>query len=87
LTKEPYLCQVDLKMIGGLVMPVILQLTFEDGTSETVRIPAEIWKMQNELLQETVSKVFVTDKLVTKIILDPNLETADTDTANNTWTR
>lgn len=87
LTKEPYLCQVDLKMIGGLVMPVILQLTFEDGTSETVRIPAEIWKMQNELLQETVSKVFVTDKLVTKITLDPNFETADTDTANNTWTR
>ena len=87
LDKEVYLCQVDLKMIGGLVMPVILKLEYEDGSIEEVRIPAEIWRMQNEILEKTVSKVLVTNKSVKKIVLDPNLETADTDVSNNVWTR
>ena len=87
LNKEVYLCQVDLKMIGGLVMPVILKLEYEDGSNEEVRIPAEIWRMQNEILEKTVSKVLVTNKSVKKIVLDPNLETADTDVSNNVWPR
>ncbi len=74
-------------MSGGVVMPVIFKLDYADGTSEEVSIPAEIWKMQNEQLQETVSKVLVTDKPVVKIVLDPKLETADTDTSNNTWVK
>ncbi len=52
LDKEVYLCQVDLKMIGGLVMPIILKLEYEDGSNEEVRIPAEIWRMQNEILEK-----------------------------------
>ena len=87
LDKEVYLCQVELKMIGGLVMPVILKLEYEDGSNEEVRIPAEIWRMQNEILEKTVSKVLVTNKSVKKIVLDPNLETADTDVSNNVWLR
>lgn len=87
LVKEVYLCQVDLKMIGGLVMPIILKLEYEDGSNEEVRIPAEIWRMQNEILEKTVSKVLVTNKSVKKIVLDPNLETADTDVSNNVWPR
>ena len=87
LNEDAYFYQVDLEMIGGLVMPVILKLEYADGTSEAVRIPAEIWKMQNEQLQETVCKVLVTDKPVVKIVLDPKLETADTDTSNNEWVK
>ncbi len=87
LDKEVYLCQVDLKMIGGLVMPIILKLEYEDGSNEEVRIPAEIWRMQNEILEKTVSKVLVTNKSVKKIVLDPNLETADIDVSNNVWPR
>ena len=85
LNEGNYFYQVDLKMIGGLVMPVIFKLEYADGTSEEVRIPAEIWKMQNERLTETVSKVLITNKAVSKIVLDPNLETADTDVSNNVW--
>ncbi len=85
LNEDAYFYQVDLKMIGGLVMPVIFGLEYEDGTNEEIRIPAEIWKMQNEKLEETVSKVIITEKPVKKITLDPNLETADTDTSNNVW--
>jgi hypothetical protein len=87
LDKEVYLCQVDLKMIGGLVMPVILNLEYEDGSNDEVRIPAEIWRMQNELLEKTVSKVLVTNKPIRKVVLDPNLETADTDVSNNVWSK
>ena len=66
---------------GGLVMPVILQWTFEDGTTEIERIPVEIWR-KNE---NRFTKVFVKDKVVTGIVLDPYKETADVDESNNNW--
>jgi hypothetical protein len=73
--------QIDLSSPGELVMPVILQLEFADGTKEEHRIPAEIWRMNDK----SVSKVFVSDKELVRVILDPHLETADVDRANNHW--
>ena len=64
---------------GGLVMPIILQFQFVDGTSEDHYIPAEIWRRNHE----KVSKVFITEKEIQQIVLDPYLETADVDTGNN----
>jgi hypothetical protein len=64
---------------GGLVMPIIMKFAFEDGTEQVQRIPAEIWRRNNE----EVSKVFITDKVVKQFILDPYLETADIDRSNN----
>lgn len=87
LNEQNYFYQIDLKMIGGLVMPVIFRVDYVDGTSEEIRIPAEIWKMQNEALESTVSKIIIAEKVVNKITLDPNLETADTETDNNVWNR
>ena len=66
---------------GGLVMPIIVQFNFEDGTSEIERIPAQIWR-KNE---NKVTKVFITHKKATSIQLDPFKETADINTSNNTW--
>ncbi|MEN0005960.1 MAG: M1 family metallopeptidase [Bacteroidota bacterium] len=66
---------------GGLVMPIILEWTFKDGTKEVERIPAEIWR-KNE---DKFTKVFVKDKEVTGVVLDPFSETADIDTSNNNW--
>jgi hypothetical protein len=66
---------------GGLVMPLIMQFEYEDGTQEIRRIPAEIWKMS----EPTVTKVFVTDTPVAQITLDPMLETADVDMSDNYW--
>jgi len=71
--------QLDFKNEGGLVMPIILQFEYVDGTKEEHRIPAEIWRYNNY----EVSKVFVTDKEVKQIVLDPYLETADTDRSDN----
>ena len=62
-------------------MPVILEWTFEDGTKEIQRIPAEIWR-KNE---DRFTKVFVKDKEVISIRLDPFNETADIDMSNNDW--
>lgn len=66
---------------GGLVMPIIVEFTYADGTTEVDRIPAQIWR-KNE---NKVTKVYMKDKEVKSIKLDPMRETADIDEANNTW--
>lgn len=73
--------EISFENIGGLVMPLILEFTFTDGSKEMQHIPAEIWK----LTHDKVTKVFSFDKEVASIALDPYLETADTDTGNNYW--
>jgi len=66
---------------GGLVMPIIIEWTFKDGTKEMEKIPAEIWrKNENEF-----TKVFVKNKEVDAIVIDPYRETADIDLSNNNW--
>ena len=71
--------EVSFKNIGGLVMPLIIEFTFKDGTKELKKIPAEIWR-HNE---QEVKKVFAFDKEVVSIVLDPKLETADTNVNDN----
>lgn len=73
--------EVTLTNKGGLVMPVIIEWTYKDGTKEIERIPAEIWR-RNEV---QVTKVFMKDKEVTNIVIDPNLETADVEVENNVF--
>ena len=70
---------VDITNSGGLPMPVILKLTFADGSTEEVRIPAEIWRANNQ----QVTKVLMRKKEVEKIELDPHRETADVDRSDN----
>jgi hypothetical protein len=66
---------------GGLVMPIIVEFTYADGTKAIDRIPAQIWR-HNE---QQVTKFYVQDKEVASIKLDPMRETADIDESNNTW--
>ena len=66
---------------GGLVMPVIIEWTYKDGTKEVEKIPAQIWR-KNE---KSFTKVFMKDKEVTSVRLDPMRETADIDESNNKW--
>ncbi|MCB1054628.1 MAG: aminopeptidase, partial [Acidobacteria bacterium] len=72
---------VELENRGGLVMPVILQITYADGAEEELRIPAEIWRHD----PDKALKLLVTDREITSIVLDPHLETADSDLDNNAW--
>ncbi len=64
---------------GGLVMPIIVQLQYQDGSSEDRYIPAEIWRRNNN----KITKVLVTNKEVSSIVIDPYLETADIDRTDN----
>ncbi len=66
---------------GGLVMPIILEWTYKDGTKEIERIPAQVWR-KNE---KNVIKTFMKDKEVASVKLDPYKETADVDESNNTY--
>ena len=72
---------VEFENIGGLVSPIILNINYQDGKNERIRIPAEIWRKNND----RVSKLIISDKEITQIELDPLLETADTDRHNNFW--
>ena len=71
--------------VGGLVMPIILEMTFADGSKEMLRIPAEIWRRT----PKAVSKLVVTDKdkELVSVTVDPRWETADVDVENNHYPR
>jgi hypothetical protein len=81
LNEPKYFYQVTFDKPGGLVMPIIVELTYEDGTTETHKFPAQIWRMNDK----EVSRTFATKKAITKIQIDPKQETADIDLTNNTW--
>jgi hypothetical protein len=81
LKSPKFFYEVEFDKPGGLIMPIIVELQFEDGTSETKVFPAQIWRKNNV----TAKRVFATEKKVVKIQLDPKLETADIDVTNNFW--
>ncbi|MVN22319.1 M1 family metallopeptidase [Mucilaginibacter arboris] len=78
-----YFYQLTLSNKGGLVMPVIIEWTYTDGTKEVDRISAYVWR-KNE---QKIDKVFAKTKEVKSIRLDPYRETADIDEDNNSWPR
>ena len=66
---------------GGLVMPIIVEYEYEDGSKERIKYPVQVWRKNDNL----VSKVVTSNKKIINISLDPDLETADIDTSNNSW--
>jgi len=76
-----YMYAVEFEKPGGLVMPIIVELTFADGTKKRHTFPAQIW-MKNDA---SVRRVFASKKEVKSIVVDPDFETADVDTSNNSW--
>lgn len=82
--KEPkFFYNVTFEKPGGLVMPIIVEYTYADGTSKTETYPAQIWRLNDK----EVSKTLATEKEIVSITVDPKLETADVDTSNNSWPR
>ncbi len=73
--------EVTIKNIGGLIMPVTIEWVYKDGSTETDKLPADVWRLN----EYEVKKTFVKEKEVTKVILDPNFEFADIDMGNNTF--
>jgi hypothetical protein len=75
--------ELSFKNEGGLVMPIIIEWTFADGSREIEKIPAEIWRLN----ENEVTKVFAKDKEVTNISIDPFKELADVNKENNSFPR
>jgi hypothetical protein len=73
--------EITLTNKGGLVMPVVIEWTYKDGTKEIERLPAEIWRLN----ESKVTKVFMKDKEVINIVIDPKKEIADVSTDNNAF--
>jgi len=76
-----YFYEVEFTKPGGMIMPILVELTFEDGSKEMHKFPEQIWRKNNQ----TAKRVFATDKVIKKIEVDPKLETADIDVSNNIW--
>lgn len=81
LKTPQYFYEVTFNKPGGLVMPIIVEITFADGTTENHTFPAQIWKFNDS----EVSRTFATEKAISKIVVDPKEETADINASNNTW--
>ncbi|GAA4886307.1 M1 family metallopeptidase [Flaviramulus aquimarinus] len=76
-----YFYNITFEKPGGLVMPIIVEYTYADGTSKMETLPAQIWRFNDN----EVSKAIASEKEIVSIIIDPKLETADVDTSNNSW--
>jgi hypothetical protein len=73
--------EVTMSNKGGLVMPVIIEWTYKDGSKEMERIPAEVWRIN----ETKFSKVFVKEKEVANVVVDPKFETTDINTDDNVF--
>jgi len=81
LKAPKYFYEVTFNKPGGMLMPILVEITYEDDSKESFKYPAQIWRKNND----TARKVYATAKAIKKIQIDPNLETADIDVTNNTW--
>ncbi len=81
LSENKQFYELSFSNLGGLVMPLIIEVTYIDNSTEVIRIPAEIWRQY----EDKVSKVLILNKEAISFRLDPFLETADTDLDNNSW--
>ncbi|WP_299889046.1 M1 family metallopeptidase [uncultured Lacinutrix sp.] len=80
--KQPkFFYSVKFEKPGGLVMPIIVEYKYADGTSKRETYPAQIWRLN----ENTARKAVASDKEIVSITVDPDLETADVDTSNNSW--
>jgi hypothetical protein len=68
---------------GGLVAPLAFDVFWQDGSVQHVRAPAEIWRVD----ATRVSKLVIGTQPLTKVVLDPRLESADVDRSDNVWPR
>jgi hypothetical protein len=83
LKQGKHLYLVDFSNAGGLVTPLVLEITLKSGKKTIERIPAEVWRYS----AKKITKLIVTDEPMVGLVQDPYWETADTDTSNNAWPR
>jgi hypothetical protein len=83
LKDTKYFYEIVFEKPGGLVMPILAEITYEDGTKENKYYPAEIWRFNDK----EIKKVFASEKPIASIVIDPKKLTADVNLENNSWPR
>jgi hypothetical protein len=83
LKEGKHLYLVDFSNLGGLVTPLVLEITLASGKKYVERVPAEVWRYS----PTKITKLVITDEPMVGLTQDPYLETADIDTSNNAWPR
>jgi hypothetical protein len=83
LAKANYLYEITFNKPGGLVMPILVEYTYADGSTMSERYPVQIWRKNDN----SYTRVLTSEKEIVGIQVDPNEETADVNTTNNTWPR
>ncbi|MRX66922.1 hypothetical protein SAMN06265349_102851 [Flavobacterium resistens] len=81
LKSPKYFYEVEFNKPGGMIMPILVEITYEDGSKDNYQYPAQIWRKNND----TAKKVYATSKAIKSIQIDPKLMTADIDVTNNAW--
>ena len=76
-----YFYEVVFDKPGGLVMPIIIDIKYEDGETVRKKYPAQVWRKNDS----EVRKILTSNKKIIEIVLDPDKETADIDERNNSW--
>ena len=76
-----YYHRITIEQKGGLVMPIQLGVTYDDGTSALVKLPADVWRYN----EKTFTYAFFSDKGLSQVVIDPNEVLADVNRDNNTW--
>ena len=77
----PHIYEIEFDKPGSLVMPLIVEYSYSDGSVERVTYPPQVWRKNDA----SVRKVVATDKELIGVVVDPDFETADIDTSNNSW--
>ena len=83
LEKTNYLYEVTFNKPGGLVMPILVEYTYADGSTLIERYPVQIWRKNDD----SYSRLLASEKEIVGVQVDPNEETADVNTINNSWPR
>lgn len=76
-----YFYEIEFEKPGGLIMPVIVEYSYADGTKERITYPAQIWRKNDN----SFTKLLTTDKELVGVTVDPDAETADVNLNNNAW--
>ncbi|MEC7567379.1 MAG: M1 family peptidase, partial [Bacteroidota bacterium] len=83
LEKTNYLYEITFNKPGGLVMPILVEYTYADGSTLTERYPVQIWRKNDD----SYTRLLASEKEIVGVQVDPNEETADVNTTNNSWPR
>ena len=76
-----YFYEIQFEKPGGLVMPIIVDYSYDDGTKERIKYPVQIWRKNDSI----VKRLITSDKKLIGVELDPDAETADINLNNNSW--